>query len=958
MDYKDSFPMGVITNNDPPPATITDAAAPVPEGTKLSNEGEPAPESPRSEPVSEAIRPKAVPDAPKAADSRPEARLPEVGSEFNGMTVVGIDKDTGRVELKPLGSTSNSSGGSTFYTLVDGELKQTGPTGILIDVLYDRNDDRAEAAKESLKEFIKDGQIDVTAALEAGVSTSKLADLGYSATEINAYKKAVKDEAEFKESHQQLEDGTWVNKAEYAKWQEEAKNAEGQAAADAIRDRAIGLAGIIGLKPFDILNPDGTINSARLADKLGGKPSDYKTIEDVMQRSTEIDSGRFKDSVKELLTFGQATTKTFNQDDLALEYDKAAWEASKNGLALQESKQEYVTRVLNSQGSTGQVVGDFSLGMVPFAGTVAFWDKMDGKGRVLSAGLDVLTFVPLVGIASAGVRAGQGAAKSFVKAVIAEAKSPFTALTRPVDTVKSALYPLETLVRPNKIPLSALEVQFSTVRYDVVKELGVDPKTAMLLRDEATMAQIKGAKPIASTPGGPEIQLTNKALNTTIAPVAVHATPDVRPFLNGIEIVPGVEGKGLFVAPSLHSRFSQLSAFGLATADKPIKGALLIRDPEVLAQLKPSNKLYKGTVEIEATLPPGTKLGKPTQIAVTRDAAGDLMVLPVFGPKLTAKELAQMKIVGSVDTVRDIFRPAKSLKNRAYDDLLQHEALIRQNKQELKALKKQGRFTEAKGLSKKIEDLEIRRIELERRAAGASAGSLSTAALRFKRSTIQEEVRNAVRAQRTKPGERLARVDGVRRGRAGGRSQIAIGALAIGRRGRAQEDRARATLSRRILSPEDRRPPPPAGRRIAPPGDRVPVPDRDNPPPPDPPPPPFEGKGISVNSGGKHESGRPKMMDGDVAWKQGMWWIIKRKNGNRIYSHQAPEGAKRLDGTPAETFFTRGLNPQHKAVQEMGITKARIDLSNNPRINFVQNRPPKPIRQSIPRNVRRQIGMR
>ncbi|MGI2336890.1 MAG: hypothetical protein ACRKGH_09685 [Dehalogenimonas sp.] len=94
---------------------------------------------------------------------------------------------------------------------------------------------------------------------------------------------------------------------------------------------------------------------------------------------------------------------------------------------------------------------------------------------------------------------------------------------------------------------------------------------------------------------------------------------------------------------------------------------------------------------------------------------------------------------------------------------------------------------------------------------------------------------------------------------------------------------------------------------------------------------------------------REVLEQGDVAWRQGLWWIVRRKSGETIYTKYPPEGAKRLDGTPKETFFTRGGKPQQEDKLPMGVTKVQIDLSDKPRIKFAQNK--------IPRNVRRQIGM-
>ncbi|WP_216637696.1 hypothetical protein [Dehalococcoides mccartyi] len=63
-----------------------------------------------------------------------------------------------------------------------------------------------------------------------------------------------------------------------------------------------------------------------------------------------------------------------------------------------------------------------------------------------------------------------------------------------------------------------------------------------------------------------------------------------------------------------------------------------------------------------------------------------------------------------------------------------------------------------------------------------------------------------------------------------------------------------------------------------------------------------------------------------------------------------------MEGTPAETFFTRGKKPPKKLTQEMGVTTAKIDLERNPRIDFIATTAPK-FKPYIPKSVRRSIGM-
>jgi hypothetical protein len=164
--------------------------------------------------------------------------------------------------------------------------------------------------------------------------------------------------------------------------------------------------------------------------------------------------------------------------------------------------------------------------------------------------------------------------------------------------------------------------------------------------------------------------------------------------------------------------------------------------------------------------------------------------------------------------------------------------------------------------------------------------------------------------------------------------------------------------------------PPSRGERVPPP--RVPTLNPpDNPPPRvDPPritPPDFNYKREKGRNDSEETSlnARPKLKNGDVAWKQGELgagddkrpvWIIKRANGTHEYVFQPPEGATRLEGTPKETFFTRGKKPPTNLTQQMGVTTAKINLKDNPEIRFVQTKAPK-FKPYIPKSVRRSIGM-
>ncbi|AGG05739.1 metallophosphoesterase [Dehalococcoides mccartyi] len=234
----------------------------------------------------------------------------------------------------------------------------------------------------------------------------------------------------------------------------------------------------------------------------------------------------------------------------------------------------------------------------------------------------------------------------------------------------------------------------------------------MALRDEITKKAIAG-KTAKFTKDGVTAEIQTTALNKTIAPAVISATPDVRPFLDGLTVgvvkdeVTGAasvgKGRDLFVSPSLHTKFSMSTAAGIAGSKGALKGAIIIRDPELLSKLKVSGKLWASAAEIEMRLPAGTRLPKPDQFLYSRDAYGDLLHILVINGKaspLTQAEINQMKIIGSADTLKNIFNPGtkakvskKAGKTTPYDELIEANKNVTQIKKQLEQFKKTGRIS-------------------------------------------------------------------------------------------------------------------------------------------------------------------------------------------------------------------------------------------------------------------------
>lgn len=393
------------------------------------------------------------------------------------------------------------------------------------------------------------------------------------------------------------------------------------------------------------------------------------------------------------------------------------------------------------------ILKEMVLGMIPIYGTVRYASQASKDGLTskeagwiaLSALTDVFTLVPIIGQLSAAARgtfmagkAGQfistgvklrqlGKAAGYI--AVSEVTAPLRALAHPIETLKSGLYSIETLVRGRKLPLSALETKWNTMRIPI-ESVGGDVKTAKQLRDDVTEAMVMGRSNTAEVNGW-KVELNPAAVNRLGKPVVISATPDIRPFMDGAVVGKGKpvllesgqtvimgEGRNMYLAPTLHTRFSEATSTGLLPKD-PIKGGLIIRDEAIIKQLESSGKTYAGTTEIETTLraEKDISLGTPVQYLVTRSVTGEKLVLAVFGKPFTPTEIARLKFMGSVDTVKQIFQtPVKVGRAgealRGYDDLatlVEEKTTIEKR---IASLKRTGKVSEAAKLEDKLTALE------------------------------------------------------------------------------------------------------------------------------------------------------------------------------------------------------------------------------------------------------------
>ena len=408
--------------------------------------------------------------------------------------------------------------------------------------------------------------------------------------------------------------------------------------------------------------------------------------------STPRKTSKVEDSLAELLSAGIIETDTFNRSSIARrynqlaaelgrEYDELAEKAARKGESLAIPKyafidgaigrpDQYVGKTLDLMPTAGEIAWRYGLGLVPGVHLTQGWGGMSGASRGLNLGLELLSVLPPVSAASMLRRAGLSVGKTLGTLAKLEGKGIVDTFRRPDKAIRSIGHTIEPLVVPGRLPTSAVEVRASTVRLPG-SELGVPG--ALRARDVLTTKAIHGIQPITAV-GGKRVELATTGLQRLTGPASIHATPDIRAFMQGAVVQEGREG-GLFFAPTLHSRFLPSSAFG-DTAKDGIPGALIIRDPAILNRFRSSGKIYKGTTEIEAVLPPGTRIPPPSQYLHLRDPAGNKIVLAVVGDKFTPAEIATLKLAGAKDTLVNIFRKPVSIRAlRTYETL--HDDAVR-----------------------------------------------------------------------------------------------------------------------------------------------------------------------------------------------------------------------------------------------------------------------------------------
>jgi len=397
---------------------------------------------------------------------------------------------------------------------------------------------------------------------------------------------------------------------------------------------------------------------------------------------------RIQDTISEIVTMGQAETHTYNKSDLEDKWDSVAayqkfnynqeylkaikegrnpgeYDPDKHVDEVMEKKDKWVKDVIDGAPSSAEILASLAIGFVPGLGTASKWKDMGWAGRAFSIGADVFFFVPIAGQYSAGVRGGKSAAQIMKELSLGIVKSPISVIKDPKGALKQGYWdPTVMVVNPKRLPLATGETKWNTVRINV-DELG-DAKQAMSVRDDLTEQVMKegGAGKTIQTLDDvvQEVELTKSALQKTLGPVAVHSTYDIRPYLEGatVGLIGGKQTPTkMFFAPNVHTRFAYADSHGTTLVDG-VKGGIIIRDKKVLDKLQGSNKTWKGTVEMERILKPGTDIPAPSQAVTFMGEGGEKLTYLIVGDPLTAKELAKLKIFGAKDTFTSAFvKPVK-----------------------------------------------------------------------------------------------------------------------------------------------------------------------------------------------------------------------------------------------------------------------------------------------------------
>lgn len=232
-----------------------------------------------------------------------------------------------------------------------------------------------------------------------------------------------------------------------------------------------------------------------------------------------------------------------------------------------------------------------------------------------------------------------------------------------IGTFKSMASGIETAVRPRKLPEAILTNADGTVRLLLKDTTSADDALKIrnkLMRDAVTTGQ----NPVIII-GDTRYELELPPLIKELKGGAAHATPSGDAFEAGVIIKEkpnmSLKEQGLFVGHEPYTKFTTRAAFG-GTGSLP---SILVFSPEMAKELVVTEKIYRGTVEMELKFRVGYKIPPPKQRLFTRVGEyGERVEIFLWKP-LSKTQIVKLKAQGLVEQVRTIVSPSLKITNTA-----------------------------------------------------------------------------------------------------------------------------------------------------------------------------------------------------------------------------------------------------------------------------------------------------
>jgi len=324
--------------------------------------------------------------------------------------------------------------------------------------------------------------------------------------------------------------------------------------------------------------------------------------------------------------------------------------------------------------------------LIPGFATVRHWNEMSTGEKALSIALDALVLAPIISGAARGARASAAltragtmlaAAKGAGKEALLYLRSPIDTVLHPIESVKSTVGGtrnlIENLVSFRKLPEAVITTTHGTVRIPV-SEVG-SAEEAKRIRDTLMELAAKGDNPVIEA-NGVRYELSRSALMKELKGGLAHTTPMGEAFDKEL-VVAFKEGmplseQGLFLSHEPLPRFAEISAFG-KQGEKP---AIVILSPEIAKDAVSSEKLYRGTAELESVLKPGYKLPKATQRLYTRIGPNHTRVeILIVGNKLSPAQIVKLKGLAIIEDLKAMISPKLMISDVKFARELTGEAL-------------------------------------------------------------------------------------------------------------------------------------------------------------------------------------------------------------------------------------------------------------------------------------------